>query len=109
VVDKKDFPADLPWHAAGIWVGPNGHLVHDPLRGGERYNVVVTFHSRERAEEGMREGSKQEAQSHLQGICPRARPLIDLPKSWKRWATAERYDDALEWLYGWKVENCLAR
>jgi 3-hydroxybenzoate 6-monooxygenase len=47
VVEKKDFPADLQWNAASIWVGPNCHLVHYPLRGGEQYNVVVTFHSRD--------------------------------------------------------------
>ena len=47
VVDKADFPDDLQWNAASIWVGPNCHLVHYPLRGGEQYNVVVTFHSRQ--------------------------------------------------------------
>jgi glycine/D-amino acid oxidase-like deaminating enzyme len=34
VVDKKDFPENLQWNAASIWVGPNCHLVHYPLRGG---------------------------------------------------------------------------
>ncbi|MCU0775864.1 MAG: FAD-dependent monooxygenase, partial [Ideonella sp.] len=46
VVDRQDFPADLQWNAASLWAGPNCHLVHYPLRGGEQYNVVVTFHSR---------------------------------------------------------------
>ena len=36
VVDKADFPQDLQWNAAAIWVGPNCHLVHYPLRGGEQ-------------------------------------------------------------------------
>jgi 3-hydroxybenzoate 6-monooxygenase len=36
------------------------------------------------------EGSPAEVQSYFQGIAPRARQLIDLPKSWKRWATADR-------------------
>ena len=99
VVDKKDFPADLQWNAASIWVGPNCHLVHYPLRGGEQYNVVVTFHSREAEEWGVREGSKDEVQSYFQGICPRARQLIDLPRSWKRWATADR-DPIPQWTYG---------
>ncbi len=90
VVDKKDFPADLQWNAASIWVGPNCHLVHYPLRGGEQYNVVVTFHSRQQEEWGVTEGSKEEVQSYFQDICPKARQLIDLPKSWKRWATADR-------------------
>jgi salicylate hydroxylase len=99
VVDKKDFPADLQWNAASIWVGPNCHLVHYPLRGGEQYNVVVTFHSRDQEEWGVREGSKEEVRSYFQGICPKARQLIDLPKSWKRWATADR-EPIGQWTYG---------
>jgi len=99
VVDKKDFPADLQWNAASIWVGPNCHLVHYPLRGGEQYNVVVTFHSRQQEVWGVTEGSKEEVQSYFQGICPRARQLIDLPKSWKRWATADR-EPIGQWSFG---------
>ena len=99
VIDKKDFPIDLRWNAASIWVGPNCHLVHYPLRGGEQYNVVVTFHSRTKEEWGITEGSLDEVQRYFQGICPRARQLIDLPKSWKRWATADR-DPIDQWSFG---------
>ncbi|MDE2300059.1 MAG: 3-hydroxybenzoate 6-monooxygenase [Burkholderiales bacterium] len=99
VVDRKDFPADLQWNAASIWVGPNCHLVHYPLRGGEQYNVVVTFHSRRQEEWSVTEGSAQEVQGYFEGICPRARQLIDLPKSWKRWATADR-EPIGQWTYG---------
>jgi len=99
VVDKKDFPDELKWNAASIWVGPNCHLVHYPLRGGEQYNVVVTFHSRQQEEWGVTEGSKEEVQSYFQGILPKARQLIDLPKSWKRWATADR-EPIGQWTFG---------
>jgi salicylate hydroxylase len=99
VVEKKDCPADLQWNAAAVWVGPNCHLVHYPLRGGEQYNVVVTFHSRDVEEWSVREGSREEVQSYFGDICPRARQLIDLPKSWKRWATADR-DPIAQWTYG---------
>jgi len=99
VVDKKDFPADLQWNAASIWVGPNCHLVHYPLRGGEQYNVVVTFHSREAEEWSVREGSREEVQSYFEGICAKARQLIDLPKDWKRWATADR-EPIGQWTFG---------
>lgn len=99
VVDKKDFPEDLRWNAASIWVGPNCHLVHYPLRGGEQYNVVVTFHSREQEEWSVREGNREEVQSYFEGICPRARQLIDLPRDWKRWATADR-EPIGQWIYG---------
>jgi salicylate hydroxylase len=73
--------------------------VHYPLRGGEQYNVVVTFHSRDVEEWSVREGSREEVQSYFGDICPRARQLIDLPKSWKRWATADR-DPIAQWTYG---------
>jgi 3-hydroxybenzoate 6-monooxygenase len=99
VVDKADFPDELKWNAASIWVGPNCHLVHYPLRGGEQYNIVVTFHSRQQEEWGVTEGSKEEVQSYFQGICPKARQLIDLPKSWKRWATADR-EPIGQWTFG---------
>ncbi len=99
VVDKADFPEDLRWNAASIWVGPHCHLVHYPLRGGEQYNVVVTFHSREQEEWGVTEGSQAEVQSYFQGLCPKARQLIDLPKSWKRWATADR-EPIGQWSFG---------
>ena len=99
VVDRKDFPRDLQWNAASIWVGPNCHLVHYPLRAGEQYNVVVTFHSREKEEWSVREGSRDEVQSYFDGICAKARQLIDLPKDWKRWATADR-EPIGQWTFG---------
>jgi 3-hydroxybenzoate 6-monooxygenase len=99
VVPKDEFPEDLQWNAASIWVGPNCHLVHYPLRGGEEYNVVVTFHSREQEEWGVKDGSKEEVLSYFEGICPKARQLIELPKSWRRWATADR-EPIDQWTYG---------
>ena len=99
VVDKADFPADLQWNAASIWVGPDCHLVHYPLRGGEQYNVVVTFHSRQAEEWGVTDGSKAEVESYFQGICPQARQLIELPRTWRRWATADR-EPIGTWTFG---------
>jgi len=99
VVEKADFPKDLQWNAASIWVGPNCHLVHYPLRGGEQYNVVVTFHSRHQEEWGVTDGSKEEVQSYFEDIAAKPRQLIDLPKTWKRWATADR-EPIANWVFG---------
>jgi len=90
VVDAAEFPKDLAWNAAAVWAGPDCHLVHYPLRGGEQYNLVVTFHSRETETWGVSEGSQDEVLSYFGGICDQARQLLHLPKSWKRWATADR-------------------
>ncbi len=99
VIDKKDFPENLQWNAASLWAGPKCHLVHYPLRGGEQYNVVVTFHSRQQEEWGVTDGSKEEVQSYFQGIAAKPRQLIDLPKSWRRWATADR-EPIANWVHG---------
>lgn len=45
VVDTADFPEALRFTAPCIWVGPNCHLVHYPLKGGDKFNMAVTFHS----------------------------------------------------------------
>jgi len=99
VVDRAEFPPDLQWNAASLWAGPKCHLVHYPLRGGEQYNIVVTFHSREQEQWGVTEGSKAEVESYFQGICPKARQLIELPRSWRRWATADR-EPIGNWVFG---------
>jgi 2-polyprenyl-6-methoxyphenol hydroxylase-like FAD-dependent oxidoreductase len=99
VVPVEEMPADLRWNEAAIWVGPNCHLVHYPLRHGQQFNLVVTFHSREKEVWGVREGSKEEVLSYFQGICDRPRQLLDAPKSWKRWSTADR-DPIDNWVHG---------
>jgi salicylate hydroxylase len=90
VVPLADMPKDLQINSPVVWAGPNCHLVHYPLRGGEQYNLVVTFHSREQEEWGVKDGSPEEVHSYFQGIHDRPRQLLDLPTSWKRWSTADR-------------------
>ena len=70
-----------------------------PLRGGEQYNVVVTFHSRQQEAWGVTDGSKEEVQSYFKDISAKPRQLIDLPKSWRRWATADR-EPIDTWVFG---------
>ncbi|MDO4434408.1 MAG: 3-hydroxybenzoate 6-monooxygenase [Alysiella sp.] len=90
VVEKEEMPEDLRINGPMLWAGPNCHLVHYPLRGGQQYNLVVTFHSREQEEWGVKEGSQAEVLSYFEGIHDSPRRLLSLPKSWKRWATADR-------------------
>jgi 2-polyprenyl-6-methoxyphenol hydroxylase-like FAD-dependent oxidoreductase len=99
VVDRTEFPKNLPRNAMSVWAGPDCHLVHYPLRSGQQYNLVVTFHSREKEEWGVTEGTREEVQSYFTEVCPRARQLVYLPKSWKRWATADR-DPIGNWTFG---------
>ncbi len=96
VVDLEDMPEDLRINAPVVWAGPHCHLVHYPLRGGKQYNLVVTFHSRDKEEWSVTEGSKEEVLSYFEGVHPRPRQMLDRPKSWRRWATADR-DPVEKW------------
>ena len=99
VVDAADFPADLRWNAPVVWGGPDCHLVHYPLRDGEQYNIVVTFHSRQPESWGVTEGSSDEVRSYFAGIADLPRQLLSLPKTWTRWSTADR-EPIARWTYG---------
>lgn len=99
VVDVQNMPNDLQINAPVVWAGPHCHLVHYPLRGGQQYNLVVTFHSREQEQWGVREGSKEEVLSYFEGIHPLPHQMLDRPTSWKRWATADR-DPVERWSFG---------
>ena len=99
VADAHGFPEDLKLNAPCLWAGPDCHLVHYPLRGGEQYNVVVTFHSRKPEEWGVTDGSREEVLSYFGAIGPRPRQLLDMPKSWRRWATADR-EPVARWSFG---------
>jgi len=66
------------------------------LRGGELYNLVVTFHSRNQEEWGVREGDREEVLSYFPDIHPKPKGLLAKANTWKRWATADR-DPAERW------------
>jgi salicylate hydroxylase len=99
VVPLEQMPEDLRMNAPVVWAGPHCHLVHYPLRGGREYNLVVTFHSRDKEVWGVSDGSKEEVLSYFEGVHPRARQLLNCPTSWRRWSTADR-DPVETWSKG---------
>ncbi|AGW93336.1 MULTISPECIES: 3-hydroxybenzoate 6-monooxygenase [Cupriavidus] len=99
VIDAAQFPDEMKWNAPVLWVGPNCHVVHYPVRAGEQYNLVVTFHSRQQETWGVSDGSQEEVLSYFQGIDARPHQLLSLPPTWRRWATADR-EPIGQWSYG---------
>lgn len=99
VIPADQMPEELKWNAPVIWAGPNCHLVHYPIRGGDQYNLVVTFHSRQNETWGVTDGSREEVMSYFTDIQSLPRSLLDLPTSWRRWSTADR-DPVQTWSKG---------
>jgi salicylate hydroxylase len=90
VVPAERMPMKLRMNAPVVWAGPNCHLVHYPLRSGEQYNLVVTFHSRNEEVWDVRDGSKEEVLSYFTDIDALPRQLLETPDNWRRWSTADR-------------------
>ena len=57
------------------------------------------FHSRGKEDWGVTDGSKEEVQSYFTDGLPQGAPAIDLPKSWRRWATADK-EPIDTWTFG---------
>jgi salicylate hydroxylase len=99
VVDTAEFPQALRFTAPCIWVGPDCHLVHYPLKGGDKFNIAATFHSARPETWGSMDGDPAEVRQHFRTTCAQVQQLLRIPKAWKRYATADR-DPIEQWTFG---------
>lgn len=110
VVDAADFPADLRWNAPAVWAGPDCHLVYYPLRvHGTRSSgdFAPAFDHCQRSR--VARTARVVLSAREMGRLYHARGVERLVRNdlW-RGRPAERFHDAVEWLYGWRAERCLA-
>src|SRR5258705_13678434 len=69
VLPAADVPDYLRRNDMVLWAGPKCHMVHYPLRGGELFNLVATFHSN-RYEEGWNSyGDPAELHARFSETC----------------------------------------
>jgi salicylate hydroxylase len=78
-----------------LWLGPNAHLVHYPVRGGELINIVAIVRDRWQGEDWSAAGDRAELLSHFAPSrwSPSARALLELPDRWLKWALCDRLAD----------------
>ena len=99
VLSIDEMPEDLRWNAATLWAGPKCHMVHYPLQGWKTFNLVATFVT-DISDVGTNEpGTREEVLGRFGHIVPRARKLLEVPKSWRRWVLGDR-DPIENWVDG---------
>ncbi len=71
-----------------LWLGPKAHLVLYPLRGGALTNLVAIVQDGWREKGWSAAGNAFELLQHFpaRGWSAKVRDLLDLPKSWVKWA-----------------------
>lgn len=99
VIPTHQMPSDLRWNAATLWAGPKCHIVHYPLKGGEMYNLVVTYHRDLQEAIAGRPVPREDVMQGFEHIHPRARQIIEHGDNWKLWVLCDR-DPVTRWTDG---------
>ncbi len=99
VIDTAQFPQAWRLNAPCIWVGPDFHFVHYPLKGGDKFNLAATFHSSQPETWGNRAGDARELMGYFAPACDQVREILSVPQGWSRWSTADR-NPIETWTFG---------
>lgn len=99
VIPTAQMPEELRWNAATLWAGPKCHIVHYPLKGGEVYNLVVTYHNDAPEPVAGKPVTKEEVYRGFAHIAERPRQIIEHGQDWKMWVLCDR-DPNDHWIDG---------
>ncbi|HEY4265465.1 MAG TPA: FAD-dependent monooxygenase, partial [Micropepsaceae bacterium] len=99
VLKPADVPENLRRNDMVLWAGPKCHMVHYPLRGGELFNLVATFHS-DRYEEGWNSfGDPAELHARFSGTCDIVQTMLGRIEEWRMWVLCDR-EPIADWSKG---------
>jgi salicylate hydroxylase len=85
-LERKAAPAELAGNETGLWLGPQGHVVHYPIAGGRLVNVVAIERSPAPVEGWAAPGNRDELLQHYASAAPALRTLLSRPQEWLRWS-----------------------
>ena len=87
-------PDAMPDHgtanATTLWAGPGMHLVHYPVSGGERYNVIAICENTWRDDGWHGTGTREEVVLQFQHCCDRLIRILEASPNYGKWALADR-------------------
>ena len=97
---QADLPAELRSNDVTVWMGPDVHVVHYPVRGGEWLNVVVLTQGQMPGvtaddlqswnAQQTPEQTQHDLQAALHGTCARLQSLIQAATTWRAWPLCGR-------------------
>ncbi len=92
LVPAAEVPAEFREPLIHLWLGPDAHLVHYPVKGGKVINIVVITADDWNAEGWSEPASRIDLLPRLGAArwAPAARALVRLPEAWLKWALFER-------------------
>lgn len=86
LIERDDAPALLRENQVGLWLGPEAHLVHYPVRGGTAINLVAVIEDGWDKEGWNTQADPAELMPHFSRWCEEARTLLNAGPAWRKWA-----------------------
>ncbi|WP_137895175.1 FAD-dependent monooxygenase [Ramlibacter sp. 2FC] len=92
LLPQAELPERLRSQQVTVWLGPQLHVVHYPVRGGEGLNVVAIVHGRAVTDlQGWDHSTNAaELRAALAGTCLPLQDMIHAVPEWRLWALCDR-------------------
>jgi salicylate hydroxylase len=83
-------PAEFREPITWLWLGPEAHLVHYPVRAGAAVNLVAVVRDNWQSPGWSEPGARADILARFSGWAAEPRALLATPASWSKWALFER-------------------
>lgn len=84
--DRRNAPKELAGNETGLWLGPQGHVVHYPIFSGHLINVVAIERTKQPVEGWAAPGRSEDLLARYETAAPILRDLLSKPQDWLRWS-----------------------
>ena len=99
LVPVEQAPPAFRKQETGLWLGPNAHVVHYPLRGGKLINVVAVISDPNSEPGWSRPGDPAVFQRRVRSWSPELKALFEAVGEWQVWSLFDRVPRA-RWVSG---------
>lgn len=88
-IDSNAAPASLRGNETGLWLGSRGHVVHYPIQGGKKINVVAIQRRKQPVEGWSAPGNVSDLLASFGRIAPDLHELLSQRQDWLLWSLAD--------------------
>lgn len=89
-IPRETAPPELQGDETGLWLGRGRHVVHYPIGGGRRLNVVAIVPEREGDDDWGRLGDPAVLRGHFPDAADPLAALLAVPDTWMVWSLVDR-------------------
>jgi salicylate hydroxylase len=86
VIDAAEVPKPFSDRAVGLWMAPDAHLVHYPVMGGKKINIVAVITEKFDKVGWSNQGAKPELLRHYDHWASLPRQFLHAADGWQKWA-----------------------